>query len=106
MDLTDERWGVLEPLVSDPPRREDGRARPWRDPRSALNGILRMLRTGAPRKDLPERHPPYQTYRRRFRERIEEGVLVSILESLVEDLEERRGEMDLSECYIDGTRSL
>jgi transposase len=64
-----------------------------------------VLRTGAPRKDLPERYPPYQAYRRRFRERIEEGVLVSILESLVEDLEERRGEMDLSECYIDDTRS-
>ncbi len=40
MDLTDEQWKVLEPLVSDPPRREDGRGRPWRDPRDVLNGIL------------------------------------------------------------------
>jgi len=28
MDLTDEQWEVLEPLIPDPPRREDGRVRP------------------------------------------------------------------------------
>jgi transposase len=33
MDLTDEQWEVLEPLIPDSPRREDGRGRPWRDPR-------------------------------------------------------------------------
>ena len=61
MDLTDKQWEVLEPLIPDPPRREDGRGRPWRDPRDVLNGILWILRTGAPWKDLPERYPPYQT---------------------------------------------
>src|SRR5215217_2906798 len=59
MDLTDEQWEVLEPLIPDPPRREDGRGRPWRDPRDVLNGILWILRTGAPWKDLPQRYPPY-----------------------------------------------
>ena len=57
---------------------------------------------GAPWKDLPERYPPYQTCHRRFQKWIEEGVLSAILEALAEDLEER-GEIDLSECYIDGT---
>jgi hypothetical protein len=33
---------------------------------------------------------------------IEQGVLGSVLEALAEDLEER-GEIDLSECYIDAT---
>jgi transposase len=61
MDLTDQQWEVLEPLIPDPPQREDGRGRPWRDPRDVLNGILWILRTGAPWKDLPERYPPYQT---------------------------------------------
>ena len=102
MDLTDEQWEVLEPLVLDPPRREDGRGRPWRDPRDVLNGILWILRTGAPWKDLPERYPPYQTCHRRFQKWIEEGVLSAILEALAEDLK-GRGEIDLSECYIDGT---
>jgi transposase len=40
MDLTDEQWEVLEPLISEPPRRADGRGRPWRDARDVLNGIL------------------------------------------------------------------
>ena len=61
MDLTDEQWQVLQPLIPEPPRTEDGRGRPWRDPRDVLNGVLRILRTGAPWKDLPERYPPYQT---------------------------------------------
>ncbi len=72
MDLTDEQWEALEPLVPDPPRREDGRGRPWRDPRDVLNGILWILRTGAPWKDLPERYPPYQACHRRFQKWIEE----------------------------------
>lgn len=40
MDLTDEQWEVLEPLIPEPPRRADGRGRPWRDAREVLNGIL------------------------------------------------------------------
>ena len=102
MDLTDEQWEVLEPLIPDPPRREDGRGRPWRDPRDVLDGILWILRTGAPWKDLPERYPPYQTCHRRFQRWIEEGVLSGVLEALAEDLEVR-GDIDLSECYIDAT---
>jgi transposase len=102
MDLTDEQWEVLEPLIPNPPHRADGRGRPWRDPRDVLNGILWILRTGAPWRDLPERYPPYQTCHRRFQKWIEEGVLGRILEALAQDLEER-GEIDLSECYIDGT---
>src|SRR5829696_7179496 len=101
MDLTDEQWEVLEPLIPDPPQREDSRGRPWRDPRDVLNGILWILRTGAPWKDLPERYPPYQTCHRRFQAWTEEGVLAGVLEALAQDLEER-GRIDLSECYIDG----
>ena len=101
MDLTDKQWEVLEPLIPEPPRREDRRGRPWRDPRDVLDGILWILRTGAPWKDLPERYPPYQTCHRRFQQWIEEGVLGKVLEALAEDLE-GRGQIDLSECYIDG----
>ena len=53
MDLTDEQWEILEPLIPDPPRREDGKGRPWRDPRDVLNGILWVLRTGAELPDAP-----------------------------------------------------
>ena len=102
MDLTDEQWEVLEPLIPDPPRRADGRGRPWRDPRDVLDAILWVLRTGAPWHDLPERYPPYQTCHRRFQRWIEQGVLDEILRALAEDLRDRGG-LDLSECFIDGT---
>jgi transposase len=102
MDLTDEQWKLLEPLIPQPPRRQDGRGRPWRDPREVLNGILWVLRTGAPWKDMPERYPPYQTCHRRFQGWVEDGTVEKILRALAEDLE-RRGEIDLSEAFIDGT---
>lgn len=34
----------------------DGRGCPWRDHRQVFNGVLWRLRTGAPRRDLPERY--------------------------------------------------
>ena len=102
MDLTNEQWEMLEPLIPDPRRRADGRGRPWRDSRSVLDGILWVLRTGAPWRDLPERYPSYQTCHRRFQRWNEEGVLDAILRALVEDLKEHGG-LDLSECFIDGT---
>jgi transposase len=55
MDLTDEQWTVLEPLIGELPRRADGRGRPWRESREVLNGIVWILRTGAQWADLPER---------------------------------------------------
>lgn len=102
MELTDEQWQVLEPLIPVPPRREDGKGRPRRNSREVLNGILWILRTGAQWADLPERYPPYQTCHRRFQEWVRGGVLDSVLQALARDLEER-GEIDLSECFIDGT---
>jgi transposase len=49
-----------------------------------------------------ERYPPYQTCHRRFQRWVEEGTLSRILEALALDLKER-GDLDLSECFIDGT---
>jgi transposase len=66
MDLTDEQWAVLEPLIGELPKRADGQDRPRRGSREVLNGILWILRTGAQWADLPERYPPYQTCHRRF----------------------------------------
>ena len=102
MELTDEQWRLLEPLIPEPERRADGKGRPRRAAKEVLNGILWILRTGAQWADLPERYPPYQTCHRRFQEWVRSGALQSILEALAQDLEER-GRVDLSECFIDGT---
>jgi transposase len=102
VDLTDEQWGVLEPLISELPKRADGRGRPWRGSREVLNGILWILRTGAQWADLPNRYPPYQTCHRRFQRWVQNGTYELILEALAQDLKDR-GKLDLSECFIDGT---
>ena len=102
MDLTDEQWAVLEPLLPQPRRRPDGRGRPWRDPRDVLNGILWILKTGAAWQDLPRRYPPYQTCHRRYQAWVRAGVLDRALYALAEDCRDR-GHLDLSECFLDGT---
>ena len=101
-ELSDEQWKIIEPLLGKMPRRTDGRGRPWRDNREVINGILWILRTGAPLADLPKRFPPYQTCHRRFQMWVKDGTLRRILEALAEDLH-TRGKFDLSECFIDGT---
>ena len=102
MDLTEPQWAVLGPLLPKPRLRTDRRGRLWRDPRDVLNGILWVLRTGAPWADLPERYPPYQTCHRRFQHWARDGTLTRVLRALAADLAER-GKLDLSEAFIDGT---
>jgi len=102
MDLTDEQWTVVEPLLPKPVKRADGKGRPRVDNRAILNGILWVMRTGAPWHDMPNRYPPYQTSHRRFQEWVRSGTFEKILRTLVEDVKER-GDLDLTECFIDGT---
>jgi transposase len=102
MDLTERQWQIVEPLLPKPRVREDGRGRPWRDPRDVLNGVLWVLRTGAPWHDLPARYPPYQTCHRPFQQWVRSGTLERLLHALAQDLKGRGG-LDLSECFIDGT---
>src|SRR6266567_8378598 len=51
-DLTDTEWRILNPLLPD--RGERGPA--IADKRRTMNGILWVLRTGAPWRDMPERY--------------------------------------------------
>ena len=103
MDLTDTQWAFLEPQFR-PKRRKDGRGRPWQDTRAVLNGVLWVLRTGAPWHDLPPRYPPYQTCHRRFQQWQRSGLFERLLQALAEDLRDR-GKLDLSEAFIDASFS-
>ncbi|MGH9194235.1 MAG: IS5 family transposase [Acidimicrobiia bacterium] len=102
MDLTDEQWSILEPLIPRHRRRADQRGRPWCDDRQVLNGILWVLRTGAQWRDVPDRYPSPATCHRRFQYWVRAGVFVRILAVLAEDLRDR-GRLDLSEGLIDGS---
>jgi transposase len=74
VDLKDAQWAILEPLIPKPHVRPDGRGRPWRHARDVLNGILWVLRTGAPWQDMPDRYPSPATCHRRFSEWSRRGV--------------------------------
>lgn len=103
MDLSEAQWEILQPVFVEP-RRADGKGRPWKEARAVLNGVLWILRTGAPWQDLPSRYPPYQTCHRRFQQWQQDGRFEVILQTLAEDLVHRGG-LDLREGSIDATFS-
>jgi len=71
-DLTDFEWRVIEPLLPNKPR-----GVPRVDDRRVLNGIFWVLRSGAPWRDLPERHGP-RTKRHGFRNHLQGGFSTSL----------------------------
>src|SRR5437867_8005890 len=97
MDLTEEQWNVISSILPVDRVRPDRRGRPWSDRRQVLNGILWILRTGAPWKDLPERYGKYQTVHRRFQNWVRSGVMERVLLAIAQDLKERRSEEHTSE---------
>lgn len=56
-EVTDEQWKLIEPLL--PEAATTGRKRV--PPRTVLNGVLWVLRSGSPWRDLPERYGPWQS---------------------------------------------
>ena len=80
-DLTDQEWAMIGPLL--PPER--GRwARPSGDNRQFLNGMLHVLRTGCPWRDMHERYGKWNSVYVRFRRWAEQGVWDALLQTLVD----------------------
>ncbi len=52
-DLSEEQWQKLQPLL--PPQKPET-GRPTQNHRQIINGILWILRTGAPWRDLSRRY--------------------------------------------------
>lgn len=97
-DLTDKQWERLEPLL--PARKRTGR--PPKDHRLIINGILWVLRTGAPWRDLPERYGPWQTVYSRFYRWRQQGVWDALF-ATVQAQSDAAGKLDWSVHYVDGT---
>ena len=93
MDLTDEQWPMIEPLVIVRPRlrrrKVDRRERPRVASRPIMNAILWIMRTGAKWADLPGRYPSYQTCHHRFQQWSRDKSLERMLRALARDLKER-----------------
>lgn len=97
-DLTNEQWEKLQPLL--PERAKEGR--PRKDDRPVMDGILWVLRTGAPWRDLPERYGPWPTVYSRFQRWRKAGVWDGIL-AQVQAMSQAEEGIDWTVHFVDGT---
>ena len=76
--LTDEQWDLISDVFPEPKRT----GRPPRDRRQVMDGILWILRTGSPWRDLPESLGRWQTVWDLFDKWNADGTLQAILDRL------------------------
>ncbi len=98
-DLSNEQWERIEPLL---PKQNTKRGRPAQDHRQLLNGILWVLRTGAPWRDLPERYGKWTTIYSRFQRWRKSGVWDKMFAELQTALEQESN-VDWEVHFIDST---
>ncbi len=99
LDVTDEQWRRLEPLL---PPEKPRTGRPNHDHRRVVSGMLWIHRTGAPWRDLPERYGPVGTVSSRFYRWCRAGVWDRILSALQAEAD-ARGEIDWDLHFVDAT---
>lgn len=102
MGITDDQWNLIEPFLPESKSGPGKKGRPPQDKRQVLNGIIWVCKTGAQWEELPRKYPPYQTCHRYFQQWVEAGVWDKLLWEIALDLK-RRGKIDITECFIDGT---
>lgn len=92
--LTDEQWDLISDVFAEPKRT----GRPPRDRRQVMDGILWILRTGSPWRDLPDAFGPWATVWDLFDTWNDDGTLQAVLDRL-------RGQVEINEelWCIDGT---
>lgn len=98
-EVSDQEWAILEPLLSQSKAKT---GRPPRDRRLMLNGLLWILNTGAPWRDLPDRFGPWQTVYTYFKNWRAAGTFDAMLDALHLKLD-RDGKIDWDLWCIDGT---
>ena len=81
-ELTEEQWNRLGPLL--PPQKPET-GRPAKEHRTIINGILWILGTGAPWRDLPEYYGPWSTVACRFYRWRKAGIWAKVLAKLEQD---------------------
>lgn len=98
-DLSNEQWERLRPLL---PPQKPITGRPAHDHRTVVNGILWVLRTGAPWRDLPERYGPWGTVASRFYRWRQAGIWERVLAEL-QAQGDQQGALDWELHFLDGS---
>lgn len=102
-ELTDEQWNLIADLFVEPPVGPKG-GRPRVASRPCVEGILWILRTGAPWKHLPKHFPSPPTCWRRLKMWTEAGIWEEAWGRLLRRLD-RQGRVAHEESFADGTFS-
>jgi transposase len=97
-ELSDAQWHLIEDLM--PPEGSPGR--PWNNHRETLNGMMWILHTGAPWRDLPDHYGPWESVYCRFSRWRRNGTLDRILDRLQMRLD-REGRVDWDLWCVDGS---
>ena len=82
--LSDRHWELMAPLIIG---RSDQRGSTGRDNRMFVEGVLWIVRTGAPWRDLPEAFGEWNSVFRRFSRWSAKGVWLRMFEALADDLD-------------------
>jgi transposase len=98
-ELSNEQWEKIEPLL---PPQKPWTGRPSHEHRTLLNGILWILRTGSPWRDLPERYGKWTTVYSRFQRWRKKEVWQRVLSEL-QSLADQQGQLDWGVQFEDGT---
>ncbi len=96
-ELTDDHWNLIKALF--PVQKRGGR---WNDHRITLNGMLWILRSGAPWRDMPERYGKWKSVYDRFNRWRREGFFDRILKALRIRLN-KEGKIDWDLWLVDGS---
>mgnify|MGYP001209479772 CR=1 FL=1 len=97
--LTNEQWERLRAIL---PPQKPRTGHPAKDHRLVVNGIVWILRTGAPWRDLPTEYGPWQTCSTRFYRWVKAGVWDRVLAALQQEAD-GAGTLDWSLHHVDGT---
>jgi transposase len=98
-DLSNEQWERLKPLL---PPQKPKTGKPNHHHRQVINGILWILRTGAPWRDLPERYGKWESVATRFYRWQKAEIWHQVLESLQAEAD-KQGKLDWEVHYVDGS---
>lgn len=96
-ELTDEQWKLIAPLM--PPKKPGGR---WNDHRTTLNGMMWILKSGSPWRDLPDRYGSWKSVYHRFQRWTDDGTIDRILNRLRLRLD-KEGHIDWDVWCVDGS---
>ena len=92
-EIDDAQWEKIKLYLGNTPKKT---GRPQADNRKLLNGVLWIMHTGAPSRDLPEYYGPWQTVYKRFSQWQKDEKLRQLFENVREN-------PDMQDLCIDGT---